>query len=668
MEKEISCQTVRILLEYVKNKCKGDCSGILANLHPDIDSIADPESYLQDSNNWVSCDVAARMFERARHIMKDEMVAYQAARHAVENVSLGYGQKIFIKAFWSIQLGIRNLQIINDKYNRNKRIEILEMKGNHAIIRLHWNPEMKVSKDFCLMFQGSSTFMPLIWGGKPLTLKETCCYFEGAPHCEYVLSWTLRNRFNEIYSRFFTSKAVLMETIREREEDKKIIEQKYEEVNRLNVDLSRKIRQLSAIQETGKAILSVLDLGQLLEVIMNLLCDVCNLDRAIIMLVNEGKGVLEYIHGVGLRSDDPEKIKGYSVPLNRLSNIMARVANTGKSEYVPDVQHSELRKGNVILSSEKPSSVYVVPLITKSKVIGVIGTDGIAGTGVPEDTREALETFAPQIAIAIENARLYRKLQDQMEELKRSRVLLSRAEKLSLLGNLAARLAHEIKNPMTAIATFMQLLPNKFDDEEFRSKFYMVVREETHRVNNLITELLDLVKKRESHFEFGDLHGLIEKVIFLMSPQSKAKKIAVETCFDPRVETIWMDEAKMKEVILNILSNAVDFTPQNGRIEIRTNLFQAGKERPKIQLTIKDSGPGIPESNVEKIFDPYFTTKHKSSIHQGTGLGLFIAHQNMQDHGGNIEVRSKLNGGTTFILTLPCITRSIFGADAAHGD
>jgi signal transduction histidine kinase len=330
-----------------------------------------------------------------------------------------------------------------------------------------------------------------------------------------------------------------------------------------------------------------------------------------------------------------------------------RVTNTGRPEYIPDVQNSKLRRENIILSYGKPTSAYVVPLITRSKVIGVIATDAVESTGVPEETRETLQVFAPQIAIAIENARLYSKLQEQMFQLKRSHALLSRAEKFSFLGNLAARLAHEIKNPMTAIGTFIQLLPTKYEDEEFRRDFHKIAMEETERVNNLITELLDLVKPKESQFKFDDLNGLIDKMILLVSPQTNAKKIDVIRQFDSEIDQVWIDPEKMKQVFLNLLSNAVEFTPAGGKIEISTKSLTRKEGGKNIRVEIKDSGVGISPSNMDRIFDPYFTTKHKSNMHDGTGLGLFIADQNMQDHGGIIEVKSKVNEGTTFILTLP---------------
>jgi signal transduction histidine kinase len=653
MEKEVSCLNSKAILGYLKEHNRRNYSDFLKNLDPEIDVLSDPESFLKDPNNWISCAVASKLYERARLILEDEMAAYKIAKYAVEKTSLGYAQRIIAKGFWSYKTGLKHAQKLNDKWNRSKKVEVREIKRNGAVLRLHWDKNMVLSKDLCLMNQGTYSYLPLIWGGKPLELKEKCCYFNHAPYCEYHLKWPLRNRLYELFSRFFTSKSVLMDTITEMEKDKKLIEEKYEEVNRLNLELNYKVKQLTAIHETGKAILSVLNLEQLLTVIMNILSNVCRINRAVIMLVNEDERALEYIHGIGFGGEVPEMIQNYKVSLNHLSNILVRVANTGRPEYVPEVKSSTLRKENIILTHGKPTSVYVIPLITRSRVIGVFATDAVGKKGVPKETRETLEIFSPQIAIAIENAKLYSKLQKQMAELKKSQALLSRSEKFSFLGNLAARLAHEIKNPMTAIGTFIQMMPQKYDDTEFREKFHMIAMEETSRINNLITELLNLVKKRELNFSLSDLHDLIDKMILLISPQSNAKKIKVTRRFDPNIGMVWMDSEKMKEVILNLLSNAVEFTPKGGTIDIFTKSFTE-KEKPSvIHIEIKDNGPGIPQSMIGNVFDPYFTTKHKSSMHSGTGLGLFIAHQNMQDHGGTIDVKSDLEEGSVFTLTLP---------------
>ena len=655
MEKETSCINSKAVLDYFVANHYGNLSVLIEKLHPEIDALSDPIGFLRDPNNWISCDVISKLYQRAIRFLNDDMAPYKIAKFSVENATLGYALRLLARGFWSSKMLLIHVQKVNEKFNRNKRVELVELKKSEAVLRLHWDPNMKVSKSICLNNQGVYTYMPLLWNGRPCTLIENCCYFDGAPYCEYHLKWPRRNRLNEIIARFYTSKSLLMDFIEEIEQDKKIIEQKYEEVNHLNRTLNRKINQMKALQETGKAILTILDLKRLLSVIMNILYSQCRISRAVVMLVNEKKETLEYAHSVGSENEVPETVKRYSVPLDRHTNIMARVAHTGCPEYIQDVKASALKQDNVLISHGKPTSIFAVPLVTHNTLIGVIAAGAIDKNGIPAENREMLKIFASQIAIAIENARLYKNMQEKIKELKRSHALLSRSERFSFLGNLAARLAHEIKNPMTAIGTFIQLLPNKFDDREFREIFYKIASEETARVNMLITELLDLVKARESFFEAGDLHALIDKMTLLVSPQSHLKRIRIIRRLDSNIKQVWMDTEKIKQAILNLLLNAVDFSPEGGQIELKTGFCSQNKEPRHIYIRIKDDGPGIPVSLVDNIFDPYFTTKHKNSMYNGTGLGLFIAHQNIQDHGGSIDVKNNTDQGTTFEVILPCL-------------
>jgi signal transduction histidine kinase len=652
MEREASCINTIAILSYAKAH-QIDITQLINNLDPEIDSLADPIGFLLDATNWVSTGIVVNLLKKVKIILGNENVPFELGRYAIENDLFGQARMMFIKGFWSYKKALKNAQSINDQYNRSKDVELIELKGGKAVVRLHWHPQLQLSKDLCLYNQSTFTYLPTIWGGIPLTLKESCCFFEGASYCEYHLRYPLWNRFNEVYSRIFTSKTVLTDTIKQMEADKTIIEEQYDEVNRLNIALNQKMKQLLAVQETGKAILSVLNLEQLLTVIMDLLGSLCRIRRAIVMLNNEKEGCLEYIYGTGFDKEATEELRNYRIPLHRVSNILARVTNSGLSEYIEDVTKVNFREENMFFSVGTSRSIYVVPLITKAKVIGIIATDSPAEKGISKETRETFEIFAPQIAIAIENARLYRRLQEQLLELKQSHAKLSRAEKFSFLANLADKLAYEIHDPMTEIESFIKQLPERFHDEKFRNDFYQKALEKTNRVNHLLLELLDLAKTKESQFEYSDIHDLIDKMILIVSPQSNAKKIEMIRRFDPDIAYVWMDSDKMKQVVLSVLSNAVEFTPEGGKIEIFTKDSNHSGDQYSVRIEIKDNGVGVPESHVTKVFDPYFTTKSNGNMQDGTGLGLFIALQNIQDHGGAIEVQSIENKGSTFIVTLP---------------
>ena len=228
MEREVSCINTKTIFDYVKAHNNGDCSALLGHLDPEIDLLPQTEEFLRDPNNWISCAVASELHRRAKAILNDPQAPYKIARFAIENVSLGYIQKVFVKAFWSTKTALKHIQKINDKFNRSKKVELVRVGRNEAVVRLHWDHTMEVSKDLCHYNQGNYTFMPITRGSTPLKLEEVCCVFDGAKYCEYHLKWPTRNRFHEVFSRFYTSNAVILETIKEMEADKKIIEHKYE--------------------------------------------------------------------------------------------------------------------------------------------------------------------------------------------------------------------------------------------------------------------------------------------------------------------------------------------------------------------------------------------------------------------------------------------------------
>jgi GAF domain-containing protein len=284
------------------------------------------------------------------------------------------------------------------------------------------------------------------------------------------------------------------------EEDKMLMLRKTQGPGYFNARLAQKVDKFLTEESRGNTVLSQLNLDQLLNSIINFLSNALEINRALIMLVNEHESYLEFVLGAGFGSRVPDEVRDYRIPLSQADNVLVRVTNTGRPEYVHQGKGSRQWKENLLLTHVNPISVYVIPLMTRFRVIGVIAVDAAGYDGGPEEYCESLKVFAQQISMAIENASLHRRLKEQDRELKKTHAMLSRAQTLSFLGDQAARLAHEIRNPMTAIQTFIQMLPRKFGDEEFRKNFQEIVMEETTRVNNLITGLLDLVRTKKPGF------------------------------------------------------------------------------------------------------------------------------------------------------------------------
>jgi len=272
---------------------------------------------------------------------------------------------------------------------------------------------------------------------------------------------------------------------------------------------------------------------------------------------------------------------------------------------------------------------------------------------IEKENCDILDILPSHIAVVRENARLKRLLRERAAQLEKSRAMLSRAQTLSCLGNLAACLAHEIRNPLTSISTFIQMLPEKYEDEEFRRDFYEIALDETGRINIILTELLDLARPRESPFGTADLNDLVGRMVLLVSAQAKVKRIDIVRSLSPEVGLLFMDQEKMKQVFLNLLTNAVEFSPKQGRIKVATGVLHDEKNGRLIFVEVGDSGPGVAKGDREKIFEPYFTTRGAADGKGGTGLGLFIAKQNMADHGGTIEVRGGPGRGAVFRAVFP---------------
>jgi len=218
---------------------------------------------------------------------------------------------------------------------------------------------------------------------------------------------------------------------------------------------------------------------------------------------------------------------------------------------------------------------------------------------------------------------------------------LKRQDQMKAVATLAAGMAHEIKNPLTSIRTFAEYLPIKYNDPEFRNRFMKVVTDEVDRVNNIVQQLLEFSKPQPPNLRDCSLSDLAEDTLSLLNKNLVEGKIRVVKDYAAEVP-VRADKNQMRQAILNILLNAIQAMPNGGVLTIKTTL-----DGGYFQLSVSDTGSGIPKEDLSRIFDPFFTTKD-----QGTGLGLAIVHGIIKEHQGRIEARSELGQGTTFTLFL----------------
>ena len=289
-----------------------------------------------------------------------------------------------------------------------------------------------------------------------------------------------------------------------------------------------------------------------------------------------------------------------------------------------------------------------IPLISKGRMIGLC-TLGPTDRPSPDaaHTLPLLMALAQNAANALDNAVLY-------EDLRRSQTLMRRTDRLRSLEIIAGGFAHEIRNPLTSIKTFIQLAPERKDDVEFIREFSKVVLDDVYRIERLIQEILDYARYMEPRLTEEDLNEIVASCLYFIDVKAESRGIKIEKELANDLPRVMLDRQQIKQVLLNLLLNAMDaVADKGGALKVRTHRLSKPGGRIWTQIEVEDTGQGISPENLEHIFDPFFTTKHESGEHEGTGLGLTIAHQIIQEHHGDIHVESALGVGTTFYISLP---------------
>ncbi len=301
------------------------------------------------------------------------------------------------------------------------------------------------------------------------------------------------------------------------------------------------------------------------------------------------------------------------------------------------------------LSSLLPKGLEsLLPLRSRGRLLGLCFL-GPAASPVDDAAarHDRLTATALCAALALDNLFLW-------TESRQSRQLMRRRDRMRSLETMAAGLAHEIRNPLTSIKTFVTLAPERRQDAEFMSRFAHVAAEDVGRIERLIKEILDYAKSADPAFKPEDVNDVVDSSVHFLELTAKDRGITVVKEFEPDLPPVAMDRHQIQQVVMNLLINAVEAMAGGpGRLALATRRLRKHGTEEWVQIAVSDSGCGIPTDRLERIFDPFYTTKHESRDREGTGLGLAIAHQMVRDHRGYLDVTSRPGVGTTFFVNLP---------------
>ena len=408
----------------------------------------------------------------------------------------------------------------------------------------------------------------------------------------------------------------------------------------------------AAICIENSGLMETLDIDEILRLVLEGMTKNIGFDRARLYLVNEKRNILECKMAVGI---DEERIKGIALRLDPEDSVVARSIFEKQPFIIPNAS-KDPRVNFLIKQKFNLHSLVVIPLLVKEKALGAIAADFVdPNKSITKEALESMMVFAQQAGLAIHNAFMYQELKTfshQMEEkiqkttadLSKTEAQLIRSEKLAALGQLAAGIAHEIRNPLTSINILIHSLTENLSSGNSQKEDLKVIEEEIHRINEIVDQFLRFAKPAPPLLKKADVISIFEETLQLLRPQIEKQGIVIQKEFQP-LPPILMDREQMKQVILNLLLNAVQAMPKGGNLVLKGHIPEGDRW---IRLSIQDSGVGISCEDINKLFDPFFSTKEG-----GMGLGLSIAHRIIDQHHGKIEVESTPGEGTLFTVWLP---------------
>ena len=408
-------------------------------------------------------------------------------------------------------------------------------------------------------------------------------------------------------------------------------------------EANRNLAHLTALRDATLAISSTLDPKDALNSLLEHVCRLPGVIGAAVTLVTEGVEAFQLDEQAGL--DSLLSQRGGRSLLNHLSE---RVLESGSAAIISCSAEAEPAPQK-LLSDLGIGFYWGFPLKVQDLTIGVLSVFAAEAEEPDHSLHAFLTALATQAAVAIHNARLYSRATEQVRSLRDTRDRLVYSERLSLVGELASGVAHELNNPLTTILGYAQMLEEETKDPRVQADLRQII-EAALRSRTIVQGLLSVVRKHEPRREWVDVNQPLQEVLRLKAYQLHVDNIAVETDLAAELPKVLADRHQLHQVFLNLVNNAHQAMMRahgRGRLSVRSYV----KENGAVRVEVADDGPGIPLGLQKRVFEPFFTTKP-----DGTGLGLSIAQGIVQQHGGSLAVESRPGYGCRFLVHLPVVT------------
>jgi len=419
----------------------------------------------------------------------------------------------------------------------------------------------------------------------------------------------------------------------------------FKELQARTGELTQSVDQLTALGEISQAVSSTLDVETVLQTIVS---------RASQLAGADGCAIYEYDHATeAFHIRATHNLDAVLVgtlrasPLRKGEGAMGRAAETREPTQIADIAAPGAYQSHIrdTLLAAGYRALLSVPLLREGQIIGSLSLNRHEPGEFPAEAVEVLKTFATQSALAIQNARLFREIADKSAQLE-----AASRHKSEFLANMS----HELRTPLNAIIGFSEVLNERMFGElnDKQAEYLKDIHASGQHLLSLINDILDLSKIEAGRMELElahfDLPSAIDNALTLVRERAARRGIALHQAVDEGLGPVTGDERKIKQVLLNLLSNALKFTPEGGRIDVRASIADGMAE-----ISVTDTGVGIAAEHHDAVFEEFRQVGEAEKKAEGTGLGLALCRKFVELHGGRIWVKSQLGAGSTFAFTLP---------------
>jgi signal transduction histidine kinase len=427
---------------------------------------------------------------------------------------------------------------------------------------------------------------------------------------------------------------------------------------RLREEAEGRARNLGLIHEVVQQVVGLTDPSEVAEITSDLLARYFEYELCSVFIADE-KGDLT-IAGFGGTSQNVVKraMKSFEYPLS--GGITGHVFETGEGLVVNDVLQDHRYRS---IKGWQAGSEMCVAIRDGENMLGIIDVESSSRNAFTHNDFIALESLAGILASVITSADQYQRLQITISQLRSMQMELQarmeaqrsaenrlvQAAKLAAVGEMAAGIAHELNNPLTSVTGFAELALSDIPQESETRKDLEIVMREATRARDVVRRLLDFARQSESTRARASLNDVVEDVVALSRHLIHTSGVRLQLALQENLPWVLVDVNQMKQVLLNLIHNALQAMPHGGELAISTESSMRGG-RDWIRVSVQDTGVGIPKPDQTRIFEPFFTTKGDQG---GTGLGLSVTYGIVRDHGGQIDVESQPGAGSRFSIWLP---------------